>query len=107
MESTVVLVYCTCPDANQAERLGRTLVEEQLAACINILPGMRSVYRWEGVVETADEAVLIVKTAAEGVDVVITRVRQLHAYTEPCILVLPVVGGSPTYLAWLLTNSKP
>ena len=107
MESPVVLVYCTCPDATVAESLGRTLVEERLAACVNVLPGMRSVYRWEGVVETADEAVLIVKTAAEQVEVVISRVRQLHSYTEPCILALPVVGGSQTYLTWLLANSRP
>jgi len=105
MESTVVLVYCTCPDAHLAERLGRILVEERIAACINILPGMRSVYRWEGVVETADEAVLIVKTAAERVETVMTRLGQLHPNAEPCILVLPVVGGSPTYLAWLLAHS--
>lgn len=95
------LVYATCPDAAGAERIGRQLVEEGCCACVNIIPGMRSVYRWQGRIETADEAVLIVKASPDGLERASRRLRELHPYAEPCVLHLPVDGGSATYLAWL------
>lgn len=102
----VVLIYVTAPDAAVAERIGRTLVEEELAACANVLPGMRSVYRWQGRVESADEAVLILKTLAGRSGAVMERLRALHPYQEPCALVLPVSGGLPTYLAWVAAGVR-
>lgn len=97
----VVLIYATAPDAEVAARIARTLVDEGLAACANILPGMRSVYRWQGRVEEAAEAVLILKTRAERSAELLARLRALHPYQQPCGLVLPVAGGLPGYLAWL------
>lgn len=99
--AAVVLVYATAPDAATAERIGRVLVEEGLAACANILPGMRAVYRWQGAVESADEAVLLLKTRADAAGTVQRRLAELHPYEVPCALVLPVTDGLPAYLAWL------
>jgi periplasmic divalent cation tolerance protein len=101
------LIYITCPDAERAMGLGRALVEERLAACSNVLPGMRSCYRWEGVLEEADEAVLIVKTRAALADAAVARARALHPAAVPCILVLPVLGGDAAYLAWLRDGTAP
>lgn len=99
------LVYITAVDAAQALAIGRILVEERLAACINVLPGMRSIYRWEGAVETADEAVLIAKTRAGLVDALGARVRALHTYRLPCVVAVPIAGGDAGYLAWLARES--
>lgn len=106
MDDSPILVYVTCPDPGTAERIGAVLVEERLAACVNILPGMRAVYRWQGAVERADEAVLLVKTLRGRAAAVAVRVRALHPYREPCVLELPITGGSPSYLAWLAEGSR-
>ena len=99
------LVYITAADADQALRIGRALVDERLAACANILPGMRSIYRWEGAVDEASEAVLIVKTRAAQVEAITVRVRALHSYLLPCVVAIPLLGGDPEYLAWLARES--
>jgi len=99
------LVYITAADADQALGIGRALVEERLAACANILPGMRSIYRWEGAVDEAAEAVLIVKTRAAQVEAITARVRALHSYRLPCVVAIPLLGGDPEYLAWLARES--
>ncbi len=106
MDASPILVYVTCPEAGTAERIGTTLVEERLAACVNILPAMRAVYRWQGAVERSDEAVLLIKTLAGRAAAVGARVRELHPYQEPCVLELPITGGSPAYLAWLAEGSR-
>lgn len=95
------LVFTTCPDSAVAERIGQTLVAERLAACVNLLPPMRSVYRWKGRVETASEHLLIVKIRATDYDAVERRIRALHPYELPEVIAVPVVGGSAAYLAWL------
>src|SRR3954470_14130412 len=97
-----VFVYTTWPATADAEAAGRTLVERRLAACVNILPGMISHYRWVGKVERAEEAVMIVKTRASLADAVSEAVRELHSYDTPAILVLPLESVEQTYLAWLL-----
>lgn len=102
-----VLLYSTVPDREAGERLGRQLVEEGWAACVNVLPGMRSVYRWHGAVEAADEAVLIVKTTRAAAAAAAARLRALHPYELPCILELSVTGGDPAYLAWLAASVRP
>lgn len=100
-----VLVYTTYPSIVEAERAGQALVEQGLAACVNILPGMRSIYRWAGKVERAEEAVMIVKTSAAARERVAEAVRKGHPYDTPAILFLPTEGGDAAYVAWILAES--
>lgn len=97
----VVFVYITAPKREEAEAIGRALVNEKLAACVNIIPGMRSIYRWQGKVEQANETVLIVKTQTALFEKAAERVRDLHSYTCPCIVSLPVSAGVPAFLEWI------
>ena len=103
--SDLRLVYITALDADQALAIGRVLVHERLAACINVLPGMTSIYRWQGVVEEAREAVLIVKTRADRITALTERVRSLHTYRLPCVVALTIDGGDADYLDWLARES--
>ncbi|GAA4255966.1 divalent cation tolerance protein CutA [Azospirillum formosense] len=96
-----VFAYITAGSRDEARCIGRALVEERLAACANILDGMTSIYRWQGVIEEANEAVLIAKTRAELFDRLATRVRELHSYDVPCVVELRVGRGNPAYLDWL------
>jgi len=94
-------VYITCEDSDQAARIGRALVAERLAACANLLDGMRSVYWWEGEIQDDIECVLIAKTRADRMEALIERVRALHSYEVPCVVGLPIREGNPDYLAWV------
>jgi periplasmic divalent cation tolerance protein len=96
-----VLVYSTFPSLDAAEAVGRELVERRLAACVNILPGMTSIYRWEGAIARDTEVVMIIKTRAGLADPTIAAVKALHKYTNPALLVVPIIGGSADYLSWL------
>ena len=100
-----VLVYTTYPSLVEAEAAGQVLVEKGLAACVNILPGMRSIYRWQGAVERAEEAVMIVKTRDAVKDAAASEIRSLHSYDTPAILFLPVEGGDADYIHWILAES--
>jgi periplasmic divalent cation tolerance protein len=102
-----VVLYTTLPDAETAERIGAELVEARLAACVNILPGMRSIFRWQGRLEHADEIVMIVKTLAEREGAVIAAIRAAHPYEVPAIVTLPTLGGFAPYLEWIAANAKP
>ena len=102
-----VFVYTTFPSIVEAEEAGRALVAQRLCACVNILPGMISYYWWQGAIERGEEAVMIVKTRAALAEDVRAAVKELHAYAVPAILVLPVEGGDPDYLAWLAEETKP
>ena len=95
------IVLCTCADREEAERIAHRLVEQHLAACVNILPGVQSIYRWQGAVESAAEVLLLIKTNAAHSDQVQSTIASLHSYEVPEFLVLPVSGGSAAYLAWL------
>lgn len=95
------IVLTTCPDAEAAERIARALVEEKLTACANILPPMRSVYRWKGKIEEASEQLLVVKIAVVRFPAVMDRIRALHPYELPEIVALPITDGLPDYLTWL------
>jgi len=97
-----IVVLVTAGSAEDAARIGRALVEERLAACVNVLGPIRSIYRWQGAVEEADEQLLLVKARAADLDAVETRVRALHGYELPEVLALPVRGGSAAYLTWLV-----
>jgi len=96
-----VIVLTTLGADADAAALARTIVEERLAACVNVLPTMTSVYRWKGTVEQDREQQVIMKTTADRVDVLEARVRALHPYELPEFLVLPATGGSLAYLDWV------
>jgi periplasmic divalent cation tolerance protein len=100
-----VVVLTTVETEADAGALARTLVEERLAACVNILPAMTSVYRWKGSVEEAREHQLVMKTSAARVGALETRLRELHRYELPELLVLPVMSGSEDYLRWIKENT--
>ncbi len=98
-EPLVVLI--TAGTAGDAERLAETLVREKLAACVNVLPGVTSLYRWQGAVQRDSEVLLIVKTRRPLLAQLTARVRALHSYHVPEIVALPIVAGSEPYLHWL------
>jgi periplasmic divalent cation tolerance protein len=100
-----VLVYATFPSNEVAETMGRQLVEGRLAACINVLGAMTSIYRWEGKIEEDREVAMIIKTRASLADAVIEAVKSGHPYANPAVLVLSVVGGAAEYCAWLLEET--
>jgi len=100
------VVLITVPDAESGKRIAETLVEERLAACANRLPGLLSTYRWQGKVEQAAEELLVVKTREELVEGLTARVRELHPYTVPEIIALPIVAGSQYYLNWIALETR-
>jgi periplasmic divalent cation tolerance protein len=98
---TVVSVYAIFANADEATRIGRQVVEERLAACINILGPCRSIYRWRGAVETADEAAAILKTTDAMADSLIARIAALHSYEVPCVTVWPIDKLLVSYAEWV------
>jgi periplasmic divalent cation tolerance protein len=101
---SVVSVYVLFANAEEAERIGRTVVEERLAACINILGPVRSIYRWQGAVQTADEVAAILKTSHVEADALITRIAGLHSYDVPCIVTWPIDKVLANYADWVEGN---
>ena len=102
-----VFVYTTFPSVVEAEKSGNALVDTRLAACVNILPGMVSHYRWQGAVERGEEAVMLVKTRASLAEPVRAAVKGSHPYDTPAILVMPIESVDETYFAWIMTSTKP
>jgi periplasmic divalent cation tolerance protein len=98
---TMVSVYAIFADAEEAERIGRTVVEERLAACINILAPCRSIYRWQGSTETAEEVPAILKTQDSTADALVQRIAGLHSYDTPCITVWPIDKALASYAQWV------
>lgn len=94
-------IYVTTADQAQAEALAEALLEQRLIACANVLPGMRSLYRWEGRVQRDDEVAMILKTTASHIDDVLLAIEELHPYDVPCAVAWPVVDGLPAYLDWV------
>jgi periplasmic divalent cation tolerance protein len=101
-----VFVYTTYPSIVEAEAAGRTLVERRLCACVNILPGMVSLYWWQGKIDRGDEVVMIIKTRASLAEAVRAAVRQMHSYTTPAIFVLPIENVDPDYHAWIVKETQ-
>ena len=101
-----VFVYTTYPSVVEAEEAGRALLERALAACVNILPGMLSLYRWQGAIERGEEAVMIIKTRASLAEAVRAAVKEMHSYETPAILVIPLESVDSGYLGWLLAETK-
>lgn len=96
-----IVVITSCSSANEANLLAQKLVTEKLAACVSVLPGMRSFYRWKGQMESADEVLLLIKTSNNLFDPLRRALEAAHSYEVPEILALPVVDGAPRYLDWL------
>ena len=101
-----VFVYTTWPSIVEAEQAGRNLVERRLAACVNILPQMISHYWWEGKVERAEEAVMLIKTRASLAGAVEEAVKDIHSYDVPAIVVLPVESVEQSYLGWIMAETE-
>ena len=99
--TSIVMLYITAANADDAARIGRTLVEERLCACANVIAPVRSFYRWEGRVQDDQEAVLIAKTIAGKVEAATARIKALHAYEVPCVVAFPVDGGNTDFLDWV------
>jgi periplasmic divalent cation tolerance protein len=100
-ETTAVIVLTTLGADDDAAELARTLVEQRLAACVNVVPGVTSIYRWKEDVEQDDEQLLVIKTTAHLLDALQARLRELHPYELPEFIVVQVSGGSEAYLGWL------
>ncbi len=105
--ANVRVVFMTAPDEATAARIARALVEERLAACVNIVPGVRSIYRWQSDVHDDREVLCVVKTVPEKVPQVFTRIRELHPYKVPEGLALAVESGLPDYVAWIVDETSP
>ena len=107
MIDNVLIVLTNCPDAGVADRIARTLVEQCLVACVNRLPAVDSIYRWQGAVERAVEVPLLIKTTRERYSEVETTIRALHPHEIPEIIAWPVTAGLPAYLRWVVEETLP
>jgi len=96
-----VFVYITTSGEEESKNIGETLVEERLAACVNIMPSIESIYLWKGKIEEDTESLLIVKTKSGNIDKIIKRVKEIHSYETPAILAVPLIEGSKDYLDYL------
>jgi periplasmic divalent cation tolerance protein len=108
MFNNLRLVYITTTDKEEARRIGKTLVEEQLTACVNIIEGMESIYRWEGEVQSGTECILLAKTPYHNVNELTERVKAMHSYECPCVISLPVSEqeGNKAYQQWLIKGTQ-
>jgi len=106
-DSGIRTVFVTAPDATVGADIARQLVATRLAACVNIVPGVHSVYRWEGAVREDTEAMLIIKTVAGRCDELAAKIQDLHPYDVPEVLVLAATGGAAAYIAWVEAETHP
>jgi len=95
------LIYVTAPNRKEAEQIAETVVTERLAACANILDGVTSIFHWDGKLCRENEAVLILKTTEEKTAALTARIKELHSYECPCIVILPIDGGNPAFMEWI------
>ena len=102
----VNFIYMTAGSKTEAQKIGRALVEGRLAACVNILDNMQSIYRWEEKIQQDTEVVLIAKTTDDLVSALIDKVKSLHSYDCPCIVSLPILSGYPPFLDWIHAEVK-
>ncbi|GBD94664.1 divalent-cation tolerance protein CutA [bacterium BMS3Abin05] len=102
-----LIVYVTVPSKKDGERIAHRLVETHLAACVNIIPHVESIYRWKGRIQMEGEFLLIIKTVRSQLNDLIKKIEKLHSYEVPEIVALPIVGGSARYLNWLDDETRP
>jgi periplasmic divalent cation tolerance protein len=102
-----IVVLCTCDSEEEAARLARHLVDQRVAACVNILPAVRSVYRWKGAIEDAPEWMLTIKTRRDRFAALKAEIEKIHSYETPEIVALPIVDGAEAYLAWIDKELDP
>ena len=102
-----IVVLCNCASAEEATTVARHLVEERLAACVNILPGVQSIYHWQGAIEEATECTLLIKTRRHLFEALRHAVQKKHSYTLPELIAIPVVDGSSGYLEWIDHETLP
>ncbi|MFT6581673.1 MAG: divalent-cation tolerance protein CutA [Alphaproteobacteria bacterium] len=100
------LVYITTPSEAEAIGIGRALVTERLAACVNVHGRSKSIFRWEDEIQESEEFVLIAKTSERRTDLLVEKVIELHSYDCPCIVVTPIVGGNAEFLAWIIEETE-
>ena len=96
-----IVVLATASSAEQADRIARHLIEQRLAACVNILPGVQSVYRWHGAIEQSSETMLVIKSSRPLFDSLVEAIKSVHSYEVPEVIALPIVVGSEAYMNWL------
>lgn len=106
-ETDVLVVYCTVPTREAGEALAEVLVGERLAACVNLVPGLRSIYRWNGAVQRDDELLAIVKTTRARFEALRARLVEVHPYEVAEVLALPVIAGHAPYLDWVVRETTP
>lgn len=106
MESSPQLVFCTCPDPDTATRLAEQLVEQRLAACVNLLPGLTSVYRWQDQIAHDRETLLLIKSSAERFGALSAWLKEAHPYEVPEIIAVALDAGVPEYLAWMAQSME-
>lgn len=104
---SVIFVYVTVESEAAARKIGRALVEDRLAACANILPGAQSIYHWQGKITETAETLLVLKSRSALFAALEARIREMHAYTNPCIVALPLAAASQDFLDWVLQETKP
>lgn len=104
---SVILVFCTCPDAASAERIGRHLVTAQVAACVSLLPGVQSIFRWDGRIEAVSEVQLLIKTTDARFEALRDAVISLHPYELPELIAVEAAAGLERYLAWVGESVRP
>ncbi len=95
------LCHCTCPDRDSAQHISHALVEERLAACVSVLPGVHSIYHWQGAIEQSEQVLLLIKTSAARLPALLERISQLHPYEVPEAVAVAVAAGNPAYLDWI------
>ena len=105
MSTKTLILLCTCPDDAVAADLSTQLVEQGLAACINRVPGLTSVYKWEGKMQSGTEALLMIKTSEAAVEQLIVELKRLHPYELPEIIAVPITAGYQPYLDWILEST--
>ena len=101
MSTCYQIILCTCPDKNTAENIARLLVKDKLAACVNILPGITSIYTWREQIESAQEHLLLIKANKETYQAIATAIKKQHPYELPEIIAVPIENGLPEYLHWI------
>ncbi len=106
MSAKLTLIYVTARNKDEARHVGRALVESRLAACVNIIDGMNSMYWWNGRVQDDSEAVLIAKTKESLVPELVAKVKELHSYECPCVVAVPILGGNADFLNWVAKETR-